>query len=73
MLLLSPELVFIENEAASLCVSMWKRSTPTLATIWHKYLWQDICLIENRNCNLPLQSVITRKRDVPNPMFLYFS
>ena len=24
------------NEAAELCVTMWKRLTPTLTTVWHK-------------------------------------
>ena len=55
-----------------LCVTMWKHFTPTLATVWHKRFWQDICLIENKNCYPSLQSAITRKRDVSNLMFLYF-
>ena len=36
MLLVSQKLVFIENEAVELCVTMWKHFTPTLATVWHK-------------------------------------
>ena len=35
------------NEAVKLCVTMWKRSTPTLTTVWHKSFLQDIFLIEN--------------------------
>ena len=30
------KLLFIENEAMELCVTMWKRFTPTLATVWRK-------------------------------------
>ena len=52
-------------------VTMWKRFTQTLATIWHKSFWQDICVIGNTNCDPPVQSIITWKRDVPNPMFLF--
>ena len=34
--------------------------------------WQDISIIENKNCHPSLQSALTRKRDVSNTMFLYF-
>ena len=37
------------DETAELCVTMWKRFTPTLATVCHKSFRQDICLIENVN------------------------
>ena len=60
------------GETAELCVTMWKRFTPTLTTVYHKSFRQDICLTENVNCDHFLQNVITRKRDIPNPMFLYF-
>ena len=73
MLLISQKLVLIENEAAEPCVTMWKRFTPTLATVWHKRFWQHIYLIKNKNCDPSLRSAITQKRDVSNPMFLYFS
>ena len=32
----SLEPVFIEKKGAYLCVTIWKRFMPTLATIWHK-------------------------------------
>ena len=48
MLLVSEKLVLIETEAVELWVTMWKRFTPTLATVWHKIFWQDACLIENK-------------------------
>ena len=51
MFLIAQKLVFIENEATKLCVTMWKLFTPTLATICHKTFWQDVSLIENRNCD----------------------
>ena len=73
MLLVSQKLAFIENEAVELCVTIWENFTPTLTTVWHKSFWQDICLIENINCDPSLQSAITRKCDVSNPMFSYFS
>ena len=28
------KLIFIDNKAAELCATMWKRFTPTLATVW---------------------------------------
>ena len=68
-----PRTCFIKNKEVQLCVAMWKRFRPILAIVWHNIFWQDIFLIENRNFEPPLQSVILRKRDVPNTMFLYFS
>ena len=80
MFLIAQKLVFIENEATKLCVTMWKLFTPTLATICHKTFWKDVSLIENRNCDPlsppyppPLQCVVTQKRDVPNPMIFLIS
>ena len=76
LLSVSQELVFIENKTTykiELCVTMWKRFTPTLATVWHKMFWQDSCLTENRNFGPSLESIITWKRDVLNLTFWYFS
>ena len=36
-------------------------------TVWYKIFWQDICLIENKNCDPSLQSAITRNALSPTP------
>ena len=59
MLLVSQKLVFIDNEAVELCVTVRKRFTPSLATVWHKFFGQGVCLKENKICDPSLQSAIT--------------
>ena len=49
MLLVLQKSVFIENEAAQQCVTMRKRFSTIMATIWYKSFWQNICPVENRN------------------------
>ena len=41
--------VFIVNEASQHCVTMWKRFSTIMATIWYERFWQNICPVENRN------------------------
>ena len=49
MLLFLQKSVFIENEAAQQCVTMRKRFSSILATIWYKSFLQNICPVDNRN------------------------
>ena len=49
MLLVLQKSVFIENEAAQQCVTMRKRFSTIMATIWYKSFWQNISPVENRN------------------------
>ena len=49
MLLVLQKGVFIENEAAQQCVTMQKRFSTIMATIWYKSFWQNISPVENRN------------------------
>ena len=55
---------------------MPKHFTPLIATIWNKCFWRNVCPVENRNLwpppSSPIQSAITRKREVPQPNVLIF-
>ena len=49
MLLVLQKSVFIENEAAQQCVTMRKRFSTIMATIWYKSFSQNVCPVENGN------------------------
>ena len=56
MLLVLQKGVFIENEAAQQCVTMQKRFSTIMATIWYKSFWQNISPVENRNVWPPFKA-----------------
>ena len=43
MLLVSRNLVFIENESVLLCATLWKRARAFAATIWCITFWHSFC------------------------------
>ena len=55
---------------------MPKHFKPLMATIWNKCFWRNVCPVENRNLwpppSSPIQSAITRKREVLQPNVLIF-
>ena len=71
MLLVLQKDVFIENEASQQCVTMRKRFSTIMATIWFNSLLKYLSC-RKLKCVTPLQSVITRKREAPQPHVLIF-
>ena len=67
MLLVLQKSVFIENEAAQQCVTMRKRFSTIMATIWYNSFLQDVCSVENRK--VPKLGSVS----FHNPMVLNFS
>ena len=49
MLLVLQKDFLIENKAVQQYVSMRKRFSTIMATIWYKSFWQNIYPVENRN------------------------
>ena len=71
MLLVLQKDVFIENEASQQCVTMRKRFSTIMATIWFNSLLKYLSC-RKLKCVTPLQSAITRKREAPQPHVLIF-
>ena len=71
MLLVLQKGVFIENEASQQCVTMRKRFSTIMATIWFNSLLKYLSC-RKLKCVTPLQSAITRKREAPQPHVLIF-
>ena len=67
MLLVLQKGVFIENEASQQCVTMRKRFSTIMATIWYNSFLTKYLSCREQKCVTPLQSVISRKREVPQP------
>ena len=71
LLLISHKTTFCENEAAYLCVTMWKRSSHIVATIWHLKFWHRYHGVGNKIFWCQLEASLSRKRGSPHVKFLH--
>ena len=65
MLLVSHKMTFLKNEAALLCVTMWKRSRAMTSTMSDRKFLSRRHSVENRFLWQELQVSLSRKRGPP--------
>ena len=70
MLLVLHKMTFHENEATYLCVTMRKRSSATVGTIWHVKFWHRYQRVRNKFLWCQLQASLSRKRGALPVKFL---